>query len=47
MIYKNNRDNTGVDNYLRNNAFPSMIQSVHCQQPIQPHTDSEKLKDYC
>lgn len=20
---------------------------VHCQQPIQPHTDSEKLKDYC
>ncbi|KDX51249.1 hypothetical protein AC69_2159 [Escherichia coli 2-177-06_S4_C1] len=18
---------------------------VHCQQPIQPHTDSEKLKD--
>ncbi|EFO4035257.1 hypothetical protein DK804_24635 [Escherichia coli] len=33
-IYKNNRDNTRVDNYLRNNAFPSMIQAFTASNPF-------------
>ncbi|EFO1753005.1 hypothetical protein DVI71_24070 [Escherichia coli] len=34
VIYKNNRDNTRVDNYLRNNAFPSMIQAFTASNPF-------------
>jgi hypothetical protein len=32
--YINNRDNTRVDNYLRNNAFPSMIQAFTASNPF-------------
>ncbi|EFO2917070.1 hypothetical protein AGE13_14180 [Escherichia coli] len=34
MIYKNNCDNTRVDNYLRNNSFPSMIQAFTANNPF-------------
>ncbi|RBJ27881.1 hypothetical protein DSB62_06040 [Escherichia coli] len=33
-IYKNNCDNTRVDNYLRNNSFNSMIQSFTASNPF-------------
>ncbi|EEW5315682.1 hypothetical protein DLY71_18370 [Escherichia coli] len=34
LIYKNNRDNTRVDNYLCNNSFPSMIQGFTASNPF-------------
>ncbi|PQO01427.1 hypothetical protein C5J98_20645 [Shigella flexneri] len=34
VIYKNNCDNTKVDNYLRNNSFPSMIQAFTACNPF-------------
>ncbi|MCH6733218.1 hypothetical protein BK386_07320 [Escherichia coli] len=34
MIYKNNCDNTRVDNYLRNNTFPSMTQAFTASNPF-------------
>ncbi|EFX8907812.1 hypothetical protein D7Z60_20830 [Shigella flexneri] len=34
VIYKNNCDNTKVDNYLRNNSFPSMIQTFTASNPF-------------
>ncbi|EFY1738048.1 hypothetical protein DVN51_18950 [Shigella flexneri] len=34
VIYKNNCDNTKVDNYLRNNSFPSMIQAFTASNPF-------------
>ncbi|EAB6282053.1 hypothetical protein D4022_19530 [Shigella flexneri] len=34
VIYKNNCDNTKVDNYLRNNSFPSMIRAFTASNPF-------------
>ncbi|EFF2128463.1 hypothetical protein CMV48_10810 [Escherichia coli] len=34
VIYKTNCDNTRVDNYLRNNSFPSMIQAFTVSTPF-------------
>ncbi|EFN9772161.1 hypothetical protein D3G40_24055 [Escherichia coli] len=34
MTYKNNCNNTRVDNYLRNNSFTSMIQAFTASNPF-------------